>query len=335
MYKNPLVALQNLKSGERLEPELRDALYYSVLGGVYNDLFKYEDAIVAFNKSLELNENYFSYAGRGEARLQQKNFKGAESDFMKSLTLQKDNVMSYDGLSAVYYEKKDYIKSMEYCNKAIQTDSMYIKAHFHKAILLKESGDRDGAVAECSKVIALDSTYILAYLERASLKNGDLSDVNQALKIDPNNAEAFALRGVIEFKEGNNSKALADLDKSLELNPNIAINYSSRASIKTSTKDLKGALMDFDQAIKLEPKNPLYYFNKGLLEMNQLTIPLENTLQDFTKAIALKSDYGDAYYGRAVARFKSGDKTGACSDIQMAVKLKVKGAEEQISDICK
>ena len=166
------------------------------------------------------------------------------------------------------------------------------------------------------------------------MKNGDLSDINKVLILDPNNSEAYGMRGTIEFREGNFEKALADLNKSVELDPTNASKYFSRGNAKFIMKDIPGAISDLNKAIELDPTIAEYYYNRAMFGLDQLIVSMENLIQDFTKAIALKKDYGEAYYGRAIVKYRSGDKAGACSDAQMAVKLNVDAAKEKIVDFC-
>ncbi|MCK5840312.1 MAG: tetratricopeptide repeat protein [Bacteroidales bacterium] len=56
---------------------------------------------------------------------------------------------------------------------------------------------------------------------------------------------------------------------------------------------------------------------------------------DFTKAIELSPDYGDAYYNRAIALHLSADIQGACKDWEKAKKLGSPQADDMLDLYCK
>jgi tetratricopeptide (TPR) repeat protein len=49
-----------------------------------------------------------------------------------------------------------------------------------------------------------------------------MADLNQAIRLNPNFAEAYFLRGSAYGSRGDYARASADLEKALQLNPNHA-----------------------------------------------------------------------------------------------------------------
>ena len=81
---------------------------------------------------------------------------------------------------------------------------------------------RDGVfvtviTTETMPPLAADEYVYLAQQESNQSKS--LAYLNQAITLDPSNAEAFCARGIIQQRLGNNAEAIADLEKCLTLNP--------------------------------------------------------------------------------------------------------------------
>lgn len=328
-------ALQDYKICEKFnEPEFKAELY-SQEGGVYKVIKNYAEASMAFNKSLQIKEDPSIYVELGDVKYLQQDFKAAESYYKKSIQLQ-PNVSAYERLASLYFMKKeDYSKSLECVSKALQLDNSNSKLHLQKGLLENSFGHSEIALTEFSKAIQLDSNNAAAYIARADLKNSDLSDLNKALNLDPSNYKALKMHGIKQYKNGNFAKAILDYNKLIEVAPDSAEPYFLRSGAELAMNDLKSAFSDINKSINLNASNPISYYNRGIIGMSNLEIYGENVLKDFNKAIELKNDYGDAYFARAKIKYTSGDKTGACSDLQESVRLKVEGAKEKWNEICK
>ncbi|NJL42609.1 MAG: tetratricopeptide repeat protein [Pseudanabaena sp. SU_2_4] len=49
-------------------------------------------------------------------------------------------------------------------------------------------------------------------------------------------------------------RSLADLDRAIDLNPNYADAYYNRGKARTALGNPKGAIADYDRALRLNPK---------------------------------------------------------------------------------
>ena len=86
---------------------------------------------------------------------------------------------------------------------------------------------------------------------------------NEALKLNPNNSDAYTYRGHVYQVLGDHVQALKDSTKAIELNPNDAAAWNNRAwAYYEHYKNYKKALADFNKAIELEP-NAASYNGRG------------------------------------------------------------------------
>jgi len=111
---------------------------------------------------------------------------------------------------------------------------------------------------------------------------------------------------------------LSEADKAIRLNPNDADAYLKRGLAYALLNQLQRAIEDYNEAIRLKP-NAETYFNRGffyeLLGQPQLAI------KDYNEAIRLKPDYAAVYSNRANAYGKLGDNEHRCRDLQKECEL--------------
>ena len=56
----------------------------------------------------------------------------------------------------------------------------------------------------------------------------DIAKYTEAIRLDPNNADAYTVRGVAYIQKKDYDRAIADCTEALRLNPNIADEYRKR-----------------------------------------------------------------------------------------------------------
>src|SRR6266487_3402511 len=95
----------------------------------------------------------------------------------------------------------------------------------------------DAVIRECTLAMqSSDKAAIPAvYLGRADayVRKGDydraLADYDEAIKLAPGTAIAFALRGEVHAKRGDYDGAIADYERAIEREPNLPSAFSNRA----------------------------------------------------------------------------------------------------------
>jgi len=108
--------------------------------------------------------------------------------------------------------------------------------------------------------------------------------------------------------------------EAIRLEPDYAEALNNRANARCDKGDREGGLRDFTDAIRLEPGEAMYFFNRGAL-LDEMGNP-EGALKDYTEAIRLESKYYDAFFNRGSVRHEKGDLEGALNDFNTAASLK-------------
>jgi lipoprotein NlpI len=146
-------------------------------------------------------------------------------------------------------------------------------------LLAASASGRTDDEAVTSYKNALDA---VAHGDRAAA----LTNYNLAIALDPNFAEAYEGRGIVEFNQGDTNGALADYDRALQLAPGRRTVYNHRGGAKMGLGDCTGAIADFTMAIKLDPAYADAFNNRGLAE--KMKGDTNAAAADFDKAIELQ-----------------------------------------------
>ncbi len=120
----------------------------------------------------------------------------------------------------------------------------------------------DAAIADFTRGLTGDLNSIarsLAFMYRArghAAKNDDrkaVADCNEALRADPDNAEAYILRGNLKRRGLERDGAIADFTEALKLKPAAAEVFLHRAETFRDSGDTAKAKADYSEAVKLDP----------------------------------------------------------------------------------
>ena len=152
-----------------------------------------------------------------------------------------------------------------------------------------------------------------------------LVDYDEAIRLDPKNAWAYAERGNLYKNRKDFDHALADLNEAIRLDPAYALAYFSRGDLYKSKGDIAKAMADMNETIRLDPNYALAYFTRGRLSYMLGNGPA--ALEDFTKSIKLDAEDVTSYFNRGVAYYVIGGRNpDAVADFKKATELNPKDA---------
>jgi tetratricopeptide (TPR) repeat protein len=153
----------------------------------------------------------------------------------------------------------------------------------------------DAAIAKCSAAIdskafggaPLSTLYNnrgLAHLQKDEL-DAAVSDLSEAVRLDPGNATAFANLGRTYRHKGDLDQALANYGKAIAIDATNPITRFNRAIALEDKGEDAAALDDLNEAIKLDPKSVDGYWTRGdlLRKMGKR----DAAVADYKQALAL------------------------------------------------
>lgn len=182
-----------------------------------------------------------------------------------------------------------------------------------------------------------------AQIDREEYDNA-IATLNQALNLNPNYSEAYALRGFAQARLGKGSAALADSEQAIRLDPENARSYLVRGLVRSRIGELPEALADANQGVRLQPSFPGAYGLRGTVRL--LMEDYAGAVADMKKSAELMRSQGQTaqaksieqgipvfsnltqgqgtyqhYMARAAVRLQLKDQIGAVSDFQAAASL--------------
>jgi tetratricopeptide (TPR) repeat protein len=210
-------------------------------------------------------------------------------------------------------------------------------------------GMRQKAIASFDRAIALNpQAYV--YLNREQSRpfsdlEGKLADLDQALKLEPDQDDALGEKARLLSRAGNQTEAIALYDHAIkvalnsfgfELGRAVALKRADRSAESKAAFDavyakaktasdfrricsakalndvlLESAVHDCSQALKLEPDDSDVHAAFGMLQLKLGR--LHDALAHYDRAVTASGD-AEAYIGRAIVKSRLGDIAGAQAD---------------------
>ncbi|MBF0516035.1 MAG: tetratricopeptide repeat protein [Nitrospirae bacterium] len=161
-------------------------------------------AVLAYTRSLENDRGAVCYYHRGIAYLQLQQYNNAVSDFGQAIKIDPKQYLYYMN-RAIANNKRNF-----------QTEAI---ADFRKALDLNPKDMEDRYKIYTQKAAA--------HFDKKEYQSA-IADYTSAIKIKPDNDDAYALRGLTYQLTDKCEEAIADFSKAIALSPKIGFNYRLR-----------------------------------------------------------------------------------------------------------
>ena len=187
-------------------------------------------------------------------------------------------------------------------NTALPT-SLRVSAYRNRAIRLLAQGRLDDALADLNEDLRLAPEDAIGLTFRATVymklgKAGNAgSDLDEALKLKPDLPQALVAKGLLEYQSGDLDAAIADSTKAIGLDSRLTAAYNNRGAALRDKGEYQRAIADFNVVVRMSPAQARPLFNRGLAY--QRAGNRAQALKDFEAALVLSPDDPDALAGRA------------------------------------
>lgn len=260
------------------------------------------------------------YFYRAVAKFNLDDYMGAEADANRALELNPYLTDAYEVRGVARQNLGRLRAAIEDYDRALELLPRNRQLLFNKALAQTDADDHAAADSTYSLLLSQYPNFDKGYLGRASLRLvtadtvGASEDIDRALAIDRNNANAYIMRADIAINShGDYNAALADIDEAIRLMPHVAGLYINRAFLRYNLDSYTGAMADYDYALTLDPLNATALFNRGLLLAEVSANDL--ALDDFNRVLSLDPDDYRALYNRAVIYKAKGEYDAALADM--------------------
>ena len=215
----------------------------------------------------------------------------ATTQFDRALVLQPENTEALLRLAEIKLVLRDHKGSIDLVNKALRKDPNLAKGYYLKGWVYMELGDTATAI----------------------------SSYRTATEQDPQDYQSFLQLGLLSAGK-DDPLALQYLNTAIELRPfSVEAHYAKAMFAQEHGKDSL-ALETYARIMAIDSNNALAPYNSGYVRMEHLNDP-GRAKADFSKAIALNTNYYPAWYNRGVAMERTGQLDSAAANYQIALRI--------------
>src|SRR5215472_11628749 len=95
--------------------------------------------------------------------------------------------------------------------------------------------------------------------------SSNIASLSETIKNNPNDPQAYNMRGTVLAQAGKPDEALADFNKAISLDPNYGQAYANRGLIYRQGKKLDLAMADYEKALSLDANYGPAYLGRGMV----------------------------------------------------------------------
>ncbi|MCB0510863.1 MAG: tetratricopeptide repeat protein, partial [Bacteroidetes bacterium] len=286
-------------------------LAWANLGSLYTVERKFDKAMVALNKALELQNDHLSaYNNRGFIYMETGELDKALADFNRAIAIDPNISVPYTNKAKILKRRGDYESALKILTKAISLNPNDYEAWNVRGAIYGKFGKYDKAFDDFQQANKANPHYSHPYSNMSLIRkyqnrlDESMVYINKAISMEPNNGTFYFNRAMLFLLKNDLSKALADANRSLKLSPNLTKAYNQRGVIYAKLQDYDKAIADFNKAISINDQYAEAHNNLGMAY--QLINNSSAALNHLNKAIQLDPNYAAAYRNRARLYKKQG-----------------------------
>jgi tetratricopeptide (TPR) repeat protein len=316
------------------ESEDHSVLYHN-RGMFYLQKGFYQEALADLTKAIELNPNVADvYFYRGNIQLLLEEYSKALEDYHQAIVLSPNNseyyrqrALAYTIMGSIDKAKLDLEIAEIEKNKLETLQNELGLDEFSKNSFQK-------AIDHFSQFIELNSHSAIGYQNRGSALyqagklEEALSDYNEAICLDPAQAEVYQMRALAfitlpaktqEEESAHLMEAQTNLLTALEINPSDAKIYQNLAACYFLRNDLEAAIDCYEQALKIAPIQDHSLLFKKLSFIHCERGEYEKALLSCEKAIQLGSKDREIYVIQGRCFFETNQFEQAIQNYHLAI----------------
>lgn len=366
-WNRGLIYVAQQKYNEALEDyekaarrDIGDAKFYDDYGlCLYYTGFK-EQALVNFNRSLELNDNrLITLYHRAFIYQELQREPDAVNDYKTIVGLDSTYSDAWAELGRIRLNHGEYADCAAAYDRAISSWSSCANCYFGRAYANQELGFYNKALEDYETYLRLVPDYPGAYNNMGSvylaLKDTAkaLSNYNKAIELNSNDLTTYTNRAIIYRGKGNYKAAEEDYFSAIRIDSSEASTYAYLGMNYSNQKNYRKAIYWCEKAVSISPRDPVLYYNLATVkrdsnsnyqvknDLEKLRVLLQddpdryktlgmlysqlkdhkNALQNYDSAIALNKADASLYSDRATVWVDLKNNQAALKDLNSAIAL--------------
>lgn len=167
-----------------------------------------------------------------------------------------------------YFENQDYKSAIEQYTMAIELKPTFADAYFQRGISYTKHTHTSYALADILRAIELDLDFVCGNKEHAELYSAAIKIMDDAINRDPKDVDAYYMRGMFNYAQGNHDSTITDLCEVIALDSKYAEAYLGlgRAYLtggRYYRAHYETAIKSFSKALNLSPQSADAYRGRG------------------------------------------------------------------------
>jgi lipoprotein NlpI len=233
-------------------------------------------------------------------------------------------------------------------------DNAALEQRFKEANAKLDAGESQPALEIYNEILEAEpeagNVWVMRAIAKWKLKDpsGARADLAQAIKLHPDNLDAYRVRGQVRYEAKDFANSRKDFTEAIELNEtNIkALEASGDAAERATAREMRkeggelhgmraevekqlgetaAAIQDLDQAIDLKPDYPAAFFLRA--QLHETEGDADAATADYSRVIELNPKHAQAWNNRAWIRFHALQWDQAIGDGRKVLELAPKTPE--------
>ena len=227
----------------------------------------------------------------------------------------------------VLREEGDYEGAIAQLDPLIAQNPNDAAALFSKGSVQFEQGDYQAAIDSFTQAAekgeGAASANALVERGNAHYEMGQydqaVDDYRSALRIDPNNAQAYEEWAAVNVLQGNTQEAVQNLDLAIEKGSTSIPAFVNRGSRRSELGDREGAREDWQTASEMQAVTARDYSSRGYAKSRLGN--KRGAVNDYNQALIVNPNHVRSLINRAYDFYESGEKQQALNTLEKALAI--------------
>ncbi|HAJ64764.1 MAG TPA: protein kinase [Cyanobacteria bacterium UBA8543] len=277
-------------------------------GGTLLELKRFQDALEAYNRAVELKPEYAqAWNGQGNALLELKRYEDALNAYDKAIQLNPIYLEAWTSRGKALDHLQRYEEAINSFDAALKIQSNYLDAWTNRGHVQMKLQQYSDAIASFDKAVKLQPDYSPAWYKRGMALHNlrryqeAVESYDKAVVHKPDFPEVWYQRGNALSNLQKYKEAAESYDKAVQFQPNSYQAWFSRGNALSNLRDFKEAYASFDRAVKLNPDAYDAWYSRGwtLHQMQRY----EEAVTSYYKATRLRRNSYQAWYNHGNALY--------------------------------
>ena len=209
-------------------------LIWNILGASRSQIGMFEEAIVAYKKTISLKPDYVeAYTNMGVALSNIGKLDEAIDTYKKAISLYPKYAEAYNNMGVVLKNQDKFAEAIEAYEKSVSLKPNYTEAYDNMGVALKNIGKLDEAIKAHKKAISLNPSYVKSYYNignffREQLKLDEaIQYYRKSISLKPDYIDAYNNMGLVFYYQDKIEEAMQVYNKALSINPTSYIAHKN------------------------------------------------------------------------------------------------------------